>query len=65
MLETSIQFEKEAGINLETERSQPPKASLTPIQISLQGRVKFSPLSCYGFFLASFLNIHFLPWLGI
>lgn len=43
MLETSIQFEKEAGINPETERSQPLKSSLAPIQITLQGRVKFSP----------------------
>ena len=56
MLETSIQSEKEAGINPETERSQPLKASLAPIQITLQGRVKFSPQSCHSFFLASLIT---------
>lgn len=56
MLETSIQFEKEAGINPETERSRPLKASLAPVQIALQGRVKFSPQSCHDFFFASLIT---------
>lgn len=56
MLETYIQFQKEARINPETEKSQPLKASLAPIQITLQGRVKFSPQSCCSFFLASLIT---------